>query len=423
MNNKLLIILLFGPLLVLSQASLVLNDDVYFVLNGGDATTPIYTVLDNGNTNALVTLGTGGGNLVSENEYNKLRWRIGTGTGDYVLPFTTGTNAKIPLSFNVSSAGAGGDHIDFSTYGTLSTEKWTPNLTPSMVTNLRRESDGDPNNSEGVIDRFWIFGDVTSYATRPDATISFIYDSDEVTGSLISAGAMVAQRFNTDDETWTGSFGSDDGSSVSSVVVDGPQLFEAWTLSSESSLLPVELTVFEATCAHDGVHIYWETASESNSSHFVIQKSFNGQNWFDYVEVQAVGNSVVNTRYEITDTDYQFTSTTYYRLKQVDINGAYVNYAPVSVVCEEGMPNLTDIILFPNPSNEDVNITFNSLIEGVAEARLIDQTGKIIAVYEHQLALGYNEVSINITDLQSAMYNLVFTTEEGDQYLRRLIKY
>lgn len=291
-----------------------------------------------------------------------------------------------------------------------------------MVTNFTRASDGDPNNSEGTIDRFWIL-DGMNYTTQPDATINFAYDVAEVRGSLVTAGAMVAQRFNTDDDSWNGSYGADDGSEVGSVVIEGPQLFEAWTLSSESSLLPVELTDFHVYCERDGVHIYWETATETNSSHFIIEKSYNGVQWTVYTEIQAAGNSSVANRYELTDVDYQFTSTTYYRLKQVDFNGNYRYYTPLSIVCEEGKPNLTDIILFPNPTYDDINITFNSLIEGPAQARLIDQTGKIVDIFDYKLAIGYNEVSVNLTDIQAAMYSLVFITEEGDQYLRRLVKY
>lgn len=70
--KHLFILLILIPFITISQARIVLNDDVYVVLNGGDVTTPIYTVIDNANTNALATAGTGG-NLVSENEYNKLR--------------------------------------------------------------------------------------------------------------------------------------------------------------------------------------------------------------------------------------------------------------------------------------------------------------------------------------------------------------
>lgn len=419
--KHLFILLILSPLITLSQARMVLNNNVYVVLNGGDVTTPIYTVIDNANANAISTTGTGG-NLVAEDEYNKLRWRIATSTGTYTIPFNTGgTNVKIPLSLNITGAGAGGTHVDFSTYGTP-TEKWTPDVTPSMVTNLTRSTDGDPNNSQGIIDRFWII-DGMNYSTRPNATISFTYDAAEVTGSLVTAGAMVAQRFNSVTEDWTGSYGADDGSKVDDVIIEGPQLFEAWTLSSESSLLPVELTDFNIACDNEGVHIYWETATETNSSHFIIEKSYNGLQWTIYTEVQAAGNSSVANRYELTDVDYQFTSTTYYRLKQVDFNGNYRYYSPLSVVCEEGLSNLTDIILFPNPTYDDINITFNSLIEGPAQARLIDQTGKIVDIFDYKLAIGYNEVSVNLTDIQAAMYSLVFITEEGDQYLRRLVKY
>jgi hypothetical protein len=72
------------------QERVVINNDVYITMDVGTGSTPIYLILDSPNANAMTTAGTGG-NLVSENEYNKVRWYIEGATGNYEVPYTTGT--------------------------------------------------------------------------------------------------------------------------------------------------------------------------------------------------------------------------------------------------------------------------------------------------------------------------------------------
>jgi hypothetical protein len=112
------------------------------VLNGGGAANPIFVVLDTPNDNGITTSGTGG-NWVSEGEFNKLRWSIGSSTGNYSIPFTTGNDVKIPYQLAITTAGATGNHIDFSTYPTN-----PENISmPSMVNNLADAGTGNPDFS------------------------------------------------------------------------------------------------------------------------------------------------------------------------------------------------------------------------------------------------------------------------------------
>jgi len=55
----------------------VLNNDPYLVLDGGAVSAPIYVVVTESDARGITTLGTGG-NIISEGEYNKIQWNIGT---------------------------------------------------------------------------------------------------------------------------------------------------------------------------------------------------------------------------------------------------------------------------------------------------------------------------------------------------------
>jgi hypothetical protein len=98
-----------------------------------------------------------------------------------------------------------------------------------------------------------------------------------------------------------------------------------WT---EASLLPVELTLFTATPTNNDILLRWTTMSESNSDYFILEKS---KDLYTFVEVARLKTSVYSNRkidYEFLDrTPYDGVS--YYRLVQVDLNGARKIYDPI----------------------------------------------------------------------------------------------
>ncbi|MEO1517977.1 MAG: T9SS type A sorting domain-containing protein [Bacteroidota bacterium] len=87
--------------------------------------------------------------------------------------------------------------------------------------------------------------------------------------------------------------------------------------------LPVELLSFRGAKKEDDVHLVWETASEVHSAGFEIERSTDGIDWLplSFVESkQRPGGP--STRYEYTDKTPQ-KGANYYRLKQMDFNGAF----------------------------------------------------------------------------------------------------
>lgn len=346
--------LLLLTTVIFSQARIIINNDAYITMNGGTAATPIYLVIDNPNGNALTTSGAGG-NLLSEDEYNKVRWNIGNNTGNYVLPYTTGTgtNVKMPLTYQITGAGSGGSHIDFSTYPTAVAN--TPY--PSMVTNVLDQNTETADNSQYILDRFWLI-DAMNYSTRPSATMQMGYDPAETVGNIVTPGAMFAQRYSSTTNSWTGggpglilTFGADNAGAqtVENIVVSPAEMYEAWSIFDNTNPLPVELTYFSAECMTDYVELNWETASEMNASHFNIEKSINGESWEVIAAVQATGTTSSATAYSYRDYNPDATIA-YYRLVQFDIDGQHQFYDAQSVAPCNG--NELSIEISNMPSNK-----------------------------------------------------------------------
>ena len=94
MRSIILIFILLNSILSYSQGRLVINNNGFVVIDNS-----AFVVLQNSNPNALTTLGTGG-NIVSEDEDDVIKWEIGLTTGTYTIPWTTNSGTKIPLSIN-----------------------------------------------------------------------------------------------------------------------------------------------------------------------------------------------------------------------------------------------------------------------------------------------------------------------------------
>jgi len=315
MRYLLLIIACFQTLVLFSQAQMVFNNDVNMVMSND-----VYIVVDNSNPNAISTVGTGG-NIISEDENNIVQWNIGTGTGNYIVPFTTASDIKIPLEVTVTAAGTGSGSLLFSTYGGANWDNDT--YKPSGVLNMTNMA--TVNNSSEVIDRFWLL-DAQGYTTKPTGTISFTYDDAEhlAVGNTITESDLKAERYDEPTDNWelfpVGGVVNTTNNTVSGVPFNNTDFSRSWTLLDQTThLLPVVLISFSATCVADQVHISWSTAQEINTDHFILQKSSDGIFFETLTELIAAGNSTTVTAYDVYT---QSSEPAYYRLLLFNQDGS-----------------------------------------------------------------------------------------------------
>ncbi len=144
----------------------------------------------------------------------------------------------------------------------------------------------------------------------------------------------------------------------------------ATTSTLTTSRLPVELIRFTAQLINDRSRLDWSTASEVNVHGFEVQRSKNLQDWeiIDFVNA----NNRAST-YRIWD-DFPFNGYTYYRLKIIDLDDTYEfsNIASVKRDID------SSISLFPNPSSQDVHVSFDVEENSTTEVSVIDFLGRIV---------------------------------------------
>ncbi len=131
----------------------------------------------------------------------------------------------------------------------------------------------------------------------------------------------------------------------------------AYAGSSASIPLPVELSYFDVKPMEDEiVKLNWQTQSEENSDYFEIERSQNESEFESIGRVFSAGNSIEVIDYEFEDRLPILNQFSYYRLKQVDLDGR-ITFSNVKSVKVDREGTLS---IFPNPikNNQTLNITY-----------------------------------------------------------------
>ena len=121
--------------------------------------------------------------------------------------------------------------------------------------------------------------------------------------------------------------------------------------SGGTSPLPVELTSFAAVAQAGGVALRWSTATERNNSHFDVQRGTGSGAFETIATVAGRGNSAGPQHYSALDTK-PLPGLAYYRLRQVDLDGA-TSFSPIAAVRGQGSSAglSQEPSLYPNPSD------------------------------------------------------------------------
>lgn len=162
--------------------------------------------------------------------------------------------------------------------------------------------------------------------------------------------------------------------------------------------LPVEWVHFDATSKNTNVELEWVTATEENNSHFEIQRSVNGDIWETLGQLNGMGNTLSITTYNFVDVE-PHVGVNQYRIKQVDFDGRF-EYSKTIGINHTTQTMINEIKLFPNPSQQNVNISWKSkLLNGFVE--LLDLNGQVTKSYKIQNAA---QTRMDVSDMQNGVY-------------------
>jgi len=192
---------------------------------------------------------------------------------------------------------------------------------------------------------------------------------------------------------------------ITAKFVPSPNTFnELCTIADIVSIntTPIELLAFSGKQNNEGgVHLDWVTASEKNNAMFLVERSNNGNDFSEIGQVKGAGNSSKNINYSFNDASASNDAVNYYRLTDVDLNGAKTPSRIISVVVGKNAPLSIYTI-----SAQQGWVSVVSPIAGDAVLNITNAQGQVMSSMKANLTEGDNQVSINTANLNTGIYIL-----------------
>lgn len=176
--------------------------------------------------------------------------------------------------------------------------------------------------------------------------------------------------------------------------------------------LPVRLLSFDALARDKASFLQWTSIMEDNFAGYIVERSQDGKQWKElgFVKAQAEEASYRSQQYQFTDKQ-PAAGVNYYRLKQMDKDGAY-EYSGLRML---KFNEVSTFSVYPNPAGNRVTIAG---LEGAHTLQVRDMTGRIIRTID----MNATSTTLDISDLHSGMYLLHATDAMGYTTTQRFIK-
>ena len=193
---------------------------------------------------------------------------------------------------------------------------------------------------------------------------------------------------------------------------------------TQTCTLSIVLVQLDAAVVNNVVQLHWKTASEVNNKQFEIERSVDGVN-FEIIATQAGAiNSNQMHSYNFSDFNYPNVSTIYYRIAQIDLNGAK-KYTPVKIVLIATNKPLWIIIdkVIPNPVKTNAMVKIISAEKNTVTIKLFNTFGSLVYTTTSNINVGNNIFQLPMWALASGIYFInIIDPVTGKKTVGKVIK-
>jgi hypothetical protein len=126
--------------------------------------------------------------------------------------------------------------------------------------------------------------------------------------------------------------------------------------------------------------------------------------WYEYYTGDSIEVSNVNMQLELQPAEYRIYTTTKLDLPEITS----------TVSLEELTNSVEELFLYPNPTQDVLNVKFSSDIQSTINIKIIDEKGSVV-MEKNPNTSDFQELvlSINISDLSSGSYCILVKTDKG----------
>ena len=173
-----------------------------------------------------------------------------------------------------------------------------------------------------------------------------------------------------------------------------------------TAVMPVTLISFTAQLQKQDVLLHWVTENEINNSYFLVERSIDNLNYTSIGKITAADNTAATQNaYSFIDNN-AYTGTVYYRLKQVDKDGAFT-YSHVAVVNIA----LSNVLwqVYPNPAGSKTSVHIKAAINR-AQLQLSNADGRVVYTNTFYNLTAGQVIGLPLQNLAKGAYLLTIKT-------------
>lgn len=175
---------------------------------------------------------------------------------------------------------------------------------------------------------------------------------------------------------------------------------------------PILLSSFSVQRIGSNVKTNWQTQQEINTKNFEVQRAYDNASYQTIATIPAHGNSSTIQSYSFTDNSNNSPSTSFYRIKSVDIDGKF-SYTDIKSIKGYGIKS--GAVIFPNPAFGNAKISITDLNEPT-KIELLDNSGRLL-----RSATLSNGNTVELNGLKKGTYMVrIIGTVSGNSEVKKL---
>ena len=181
-----------------------------------------------------------------------------------------------------------------------------------------------------------------------------------------------------------------------------------FSFATTTGTLPVELLSFTAKKNEGTTNLFWQTGSEINFDHFVIERSSDGIHFESIGRVEAAGTVSSVSNYSFTD-ENPLPGNNYCRLKIVDKDETYTFSQTIAI--DFTSKEINKVSLYPNPVYDVLSL----MTDGTsAKVKILNLDGKTL----FEANIQNINTQIDVRELTQGIYILRFENENNSQTVK-----
>lgn len=185
------------------------------------------------------------------------------------------------------------------------------------------------------------------------------------------------------------------------------------------TVFPVELSHFSVSLQGGNAILDWTTDTEINNDYFQIERAGSDLSFLPIGQISGAGNSSNRLDYQFID-ENPLEGSNFYRLRQVDFNGAFEIFQTVEISFEaDGMLTFSSQYF---PREDQLRISISNPENTAYNMEILSLNGQQLFFQAGTPGLASENLQISLSHLSAGMYLIRLNSTNGMLQYRKFMK-